>query len=63
MGISNEEAREWARKLIERRNEEFDYSDVYEDEDVNEAFPDDADAWETIYDQMYEANITVTWED
>lgn len=63
MSISKELAREYAEELIQLINEEYDYCEVYENDGVRGQFPGDEDSWETIYDQMIQAKITVTWED
>lgn len=62
MAISKEEAREWAEHLIMFYHGDYDYSEVYEDEDITEKFSDQKD-WEAIHEQMNQANIKVVWGD
>jgi hypothetical protein len=62
MAISKEDARLWAERLIQIHNDEYEYSFVYEDEELVEEFPDEADQI-AILDAMYEANLKVEWDD
>lgn len=62
MAISKEDARRWAEALIQVHNDEYEYSLVYEDEDIQEAFPDEADQL-AILDAMYKADLKVVWDD
>lgn len=62
MAISKEDARRWAETLIQVHNDEYEYSLVYEDEDIQEEFPDEADQL-AILEAMYEADLKVVWDD
>lgn len=57
-----ERLREIAMQLVELNNDHFEFSDVYEDEDITEEFPDEED-WEKIHDLMYRVKITYSWEE
>ena len=60
MAISDEQAREWAEHFIRAANDFYEFSDVYEDEDFTEDYPDEDD-WKTVFDLMVTANVTVDW--
>lgn len=62
MSISKEQAREWAKYFIERVNDEYEYSDVYEESDFTDDFPYERD-WEEVFEQMLRAKIEVSWDD
>ena len=60
MSISDEKAREWAEEFIRAHNEQYEYSNVYEDEEFTEEFPD-SDDWEKVHDLMTSATISISW--
>ena len=49
-----------AERIIESLNQFYEFSDVYEDEELEEATEED---WRQIYDLMIGAKVTVTWAD
>lgn len=62
MTISKKEAREWAEYLIQIENDQYEFSSVYEDEEISEKFPDEADQI-IIYKFMMSSKVSVTWDD
>lgn len=56
MNMTEEEKREWAIRLIEHHNDEYEYCLVYEDEEL--AYIDEEDQRD-IYRLMYEAKVDV----
>lgn len=62
MTISEEDARRWAETLIRVHNEDYEYSLVYEDEELREEFPNEEDQL-AILEAMYVANLKVEWDD
>lgn len=61
MSISDEQAKEWAEYFIGAHNEFYEYSDVYEEDDFTDEFPDPAD-WEKVHSFMTAARIGVSWD-
>lgn len=62
MSISKEQAREWAKYFIDRVNDEYEYSDIYEETDFTEEFPEEVD-WQSVHVEMLNATIEVSWND
>lgn len=60
--MTDEEAKTWAKYFIELANNFYEYSDIYEDEDFVDAYPDEED-WQKVHDLMVTANIEVSWDD
>ncbi len=60
--ISDEEAKEWAYEFIEQANQFYEFSDIYEDEEFTEEYPDEED-WKKVYDFMTTAKIFISWDD
>ena len=60
MNLTEEQHKEWARNYLE--NVGVEYSDVYEDYELEELDADEDD-WLAIYDLTNTAKVTVTWED
>lgn len=59
MALTEEEVNEHAKRLIELHNDEYEFSLVYEDEeleDLNEI------EWERIFGAMYKAKVEVTFD-
>lgn len=60
MGLTEEEVNEHAKRLIELHNNEYEFSLVYEDEELEDLGQRE---WERIFEAMYEANVEVTFDD
>lgn len=55
-----EEMRKHAERLIRASMDNFEYSDVYEDCDLEDM---DGTVWEPILDLMYAADVRITWKE
>lgn len=60
--IDKKSAREWAAYLIGEMVQDPEYSLVYEDDDLFEVYPDEADQ-RVIHDEMRRARVRVYWEE
>ena len=57
--MDEDEVREHAERLIYVHNDSYEFSNVYEDEDLEDASEED---WRRIFHKMHEAKIEITWE-
>lgn len=58
--MTEDEKKEWAIYLIEQVTDRFEFSDVYENENLED---EDEQTWSDIFDYMYKAKITIKFED
>ncbi len=59
MALTEEEVKEYAKRVIEIHNEDYDFSLVYEDEELEDLGQRE---WERIFEAMYEAKVEVTFD-
>lgn len=60
MGLTEEEVNGHAKRLIELHNDEYEFSLVYEDEELEDLGQRE---WERIFEAMYEAKVEVTFDE
>ena len=58
--MTEDEKKAHALRLVELHNNEYEYSSVYEDEELEDI---DEDDWVDIHKYMYAVKITYTFED
>lgn len=61
MALDQEQIRELAAGLIREENDFYEYSNVYESDDVLDA-TENEDDWRAIHDAMSSAKITITFD-
>lgn len=59
MALTDEEVQAHAKRLIELHNDAYEFSQVYEDEELEDF---DQEDWEAVLKKMYEAKVEVSFD-